>query len=155
MGVTVDLIPRLPSESSEDAIGRIYDGGIMIVIDNEAHEGHVEEIATGVGPAPDGAFAEWRAEVLRRLYELFPGWSSEDVGGYPHLWTAGYGWQVEFSSDDITLRARKSVDADAPGPDDASLLAAFEGLRTIIHWPDDHGSYCDLDDPDDRPALIG
>ena len=117
--------------------------------------GHIEEIASDIGPAPDGAFDEWRAEVLRRLYELFPDWSSEEFDGFPHLWTAGYLWQIEFSSDDITLRARYAVDPAAPGPDDASLLAIFEGLRTIIHWPDDHGSYSDLDDPDDRPGSIG
>lgn len=153
--MTVDLIPLLPDESPEDAIARIYDGGMMIVIDNETHEGHVEEMASGVDPAPAGAFDDWRVEVLRRLYQLFPDWSSEEIDGYPHLWTAGYLWQIEFSSDDITLRARRGVDPDAPGPDGGSFLAIFEGLRTIIHWPDDHGSYCELDDSGDRPTSIG
>jgi len=146
MGVTVDLIPRLPGESPEDAIERVYDGGIRITLGEETPEGRWEEMVSSVDPAPDGAFDEWRAEVLRRLYAVFPGWKSEDVDGYPHLWTPGYLWQIEFSLDSVTLRWRSFGD-DSDVPEEGSVIRAFEGLRTILHWPDEYGSYCDLDDP--------
>ncbi len=151
MGVTIDVIPRLPGESPEDAIARIYDGGMEIALDVGALGVTVEEIVNDVEPAPKGAFAEWRAEVLRRLYELFPDWLSDEEEGLPVLWAPGCEWQVEFNSDDITLRAR-GCDPTEPGPGEADLFGAFAGLRTIVHWPD--GGYLDLDVPDDvRPEL--
>jgi len=111
--------------------------------------------ATGVDPAPEGAFDEWRAEVLRRLYALFPDWKSEeDDDGYRTLWAPGYLWQIEFGSDSITLVWR-SIANDSDASEDASVPAVFDGLRTILHWPDEYGSYRDLDDPDDRPTLPG
>lgn len=145
MGVTADLIPRLPGESPETAIARIYGGGVQIVIDVGAHTGTVEEIASDVEPAPEGAFDEWREEVLRRLHDLFPGWSSDEEYGVRALWAPGCEWQVEFNSDDITLRARPP-DPREPGPGLDELLGVFSGLRTVLHWPDS-GDYSDLDDP--------
>ncbi|MBS1836775.1 MAG: hypothetical protein JST64_03665 [Actinobacteria bacterium] len=150
MGVTVDLIPLLSGESPEDAIARIYDGGMEIVIDVEEQTGTVEEIVNDVEPAPAGAFDEWRAEVLRRLYELFPDWSSEEDDGLPVLWTSGCEWQVEFKPNEVMLRARGGVPR-GPGPGLDDLCGIFAGLRTIIHWPH-NGSYTDLDDPDDLHA---
>jgi len=152
MGVTVDVIPRLPGESPEDAIARIYDGGMEIVLDVGALTGSVEEIVNDVEPAPEGAFDEWRVEVLRRLYDLFPDWCSDEDEGLPVLWAPGCEWQVEFISDGITLRARR-WDAREPGPGEADLFAVFAGLHTIVHWPD--GSYADLDGPDDVGPGIG
>ena len=155
MGVTVDLIPRLPDEAPERAIARVYEGGIALVFDGETETMRVQDIEDGgqpVEPAPPGAFDDWRAEVLRRLHELHD-WESEDVRDHPYLWSANFGWQVEFGPQDITLRWRG--DFDMPCLADEDFLAAFEGLRTIIHWSDEYGSYCDLDDPDDRPSIIG
>lgn len=152
MGVTVDVIPRLPGESSEAAIARIYDGGMEIVLDVGALTSSVEEIVSDVEPAPEAAFDEWRAEVLRRLYELFPDWCSEEEEGLPILWAPGCEWQVEFISDGITLRARR-CDAREPGPGQADLFGAFVGLRTTVHWPD--GGYADLDAPDGVGPDVG
>ena len=151
--MTVDLIPLLPGEEPEQAITRIYEGGVAIVFDAESTAMRIETMTDQpVRPAPAEAFDAWRAEVLRRLHALHD-WDSEVFDGFPHLWSKHFGWQVEVNQDDITLRWRRHV--VEPYLDDGDFLAAFEGLRTIIHWPDDYGSYCDLDDPDDRPGLIG
>lgn len=154
MGVTVDLIPRLPDESPEQAIARIYEDGIAIVYDPESATMRMELIEDGdsVEKAPPGAFAGWRAEVLSRLHDLHE-WQSELIDGHPHLWSAHFLWQVEFGDHDITLRHRR--DHDGLTLDDEDFLAAFEGLRTILHWPDQYGTYSDLDDPFDRPTTIG
>lgn len=155
MGVTVDLIPLLPGETPEQAIARIYENGIAIVFDGETEEMRIEEAHecdASAEPAPDDAFDEWRVEVLRRLHTLHD-WQSESIDGHPHLWSAGFGWQVELNDRDITLRARRGGGDGTL--DDETFLAAFEGLRTILHWPDDYGSYADLDDPHNRPTLIG
>lgn len=117
MGVTVDLIPRLPGEDPERAIARIYEGAVAIR------------------------------------------WDSETEGSCTYLWSRNSVWQVEIDdgADSITLRARRgwNPDPDLPDLDDSELLEAFDGLRTILHWPDAYGTWCDLDDPDDRPMLIG
>ncbi len=152
MGVTVDVIPRLPGESSEAAIARIYDGGMEIVLDVGALTSSVEEIVSDVEPAPEGAFDEWRAEVLRRLYELFPDWCSEEEEGLPILWAPGCEWQVEFIPDGITLRARR-CDAREHGPGQAALFGAFVGRRTPVHWPD--GGYADRAAPDGVGPDVG
>lgn len=154
MGTTVDVIPVLPGETPERAIARVYEGGVSIDVDTDVGEAWMETIDNDVEAAPDGAFDGWRAEVQRRLFELFPGWSMEDDDGNRCLWTAGYRWQIEFCTDSITLRSRRVVNPDEPGPDDESLLAVFAGLRTILHWPDDYGTYVDLDDPDQRLTEI-
>lgn len=152
MGVTVDLIPRLPDESPEEAIARIYAGAVSFRIDSETLEAEVGRLPEEVAPAPPGAFADWRAEVLRRLHELFPHWEVETYDDeLCTLWADGYLWRIEMNEDDITLRARRHVDLQAPAASDAEVLAAFEGLHTIVHWPHDHGSYADLDDPADHP----
>lgn len=154
MGVTVDVIPLLAGESPETAIARTYAGGMMISLDVEELEGTIEEIDDKVEPAPRGAFDGWRAEVLRRLFEVFPGWSSGESDGFEVLWAPGYPWQIEFNADGITLRARR-VDPRADGPTDNEVLGAFAGLRTIIHWPDDYEEFGDLDDPDSFGWMIG
>lgn len=86
-------------------------------------------------------------------------WLMEIDGTQTFLWSRNCGWQVEVDddADSITLRARRGwgPDPDLPILDDAELLEAFDGLRTILHWPDAYGTWCDLDDPDDRPTLIG
>lgn len=159
MGVTVDLIPRLPGESPEHAIARIYQDGVAIVFDGDARTVVLEDLDDGgepVPPAPPGSFDGWRAEVLRRIEPLQP-WESELHRGHAHLWSAGFGWQVECNDQDITLRFRGfgPVAAGMTTLDDATFLEAFDGLHTILHWPDCYGAYCDLDDPDDRPTSIG
>lgn len=88
MGVTVDLIPRLPGEEPSRAIARIYEGGVAIRWDRETESMTLESIHDG-----------------------------EPI-------------------------------VEAPP-------AAFDGLHTIFHWPDVHGTWCDLDDPDDWPVVIG
>lgn len=151
MSVTCDLIPRLPGEAAEDAIARIYEGGVRFVVGDDGRA-YCEEIATGIEPAPEGAFDEWRAEVDRRVAALAP-WSVEDEDGVRYFWRAECGWQVELHDDRITLRHRFGG-GTADEPSDADLLAVFDGLHTILHWPDD-GAWYDLDDPDDRPDPIG
>ena len=151
--MTVDLIPLLPGESPEQAIVRVYEGGISLSWDDDAEMVRIDQIDdTPAEPVPSSVFDDWRAEVLRRLHALHE-WQSEEHGGHPHLWSANFGWQVEVNDDDITLRWRREF--IPPYLDDEVFLAAFEGLRTIIHWPDDYGSWCDLDDPEDRPGIIG
>ena len=153
--MTVDLIPLLPGESPEQAIARVYEGGISLSWDDDDETMRIDQIDDANAPAepiPSSVFDDWRAEVLRRLHALHE-WQSEEHGGHPHLWSAHFGWQVEFGDRDITLRWRREF--IPPYLDDDVFLAAFEGLRTIIHWPDDYGSWCDLDDPEDQPTIIG
>lgn len=162
MGVTVDLIPRLPSENPPQAIARIYEGGVVIAWEGNTESMTLEPIDGSEDEpnqeAPPGAFDQWRAEVLRRLIDLHP-WQRAVEGSCTYLWSRNFEWQVEIDggSGSITLRARRGWDPDATLPllDDSELLAAFEGLHTIVHWPDAYGTWCDLDDPDDRPMLIG
>src|SRR3546814_825629 len=161
MGVTVDLIPRLPGEDPERAIARIYEGGVALRWDGETESMVIELIDSDgerIEEAPPGAFDPWRAEVRRRLADLHP-WLVEIDGTRTFLWSRNCSWQFEIDddADSITLRARRGWDPDPDLPilDDAELLEAFDGLCTILHWPDAYGSWCDLDDPDDRPTPIG
>lgn len=161
MGVTVDLIPLLPGEDPVQAIARIYEDGVAICWDGDTGSVTLETIEADeqvIQEAPPGAFDRWRAEVRRRLLALHP-WQTATEGSCTYLWSRNYIWQVEIDdeSDSITLRARRGWDPDPalPDLDDSGFLAAFEGLHTILHWPDSYGTWCDLDDPDDRPLLIG
>lgn len=160
MRVTVDLIPRLPGEDPARAIARIYEGGVAIRWDNETESMTIGPIEDGepIVEAPPGAFDPWRAEVRGRLADLHP-WLMEVDGTCTYLWSRNFEWQIEIddATDHITLRARRGWDPDPALPilDDSELLSAFDGLQTTLHGPDAHGTWCDLDDPDDRPLLIG
>lgn len=138
MGVTVDLIPRLPDETPDEVISRVY---------AEALSG---ESPPGVAP---GVLDGWRAEVLLRLRELFPRWEVEGcVDDLCALWADGYLWRIEMNDDDITCRTRRHVDLLAPAATDAEVLAAFEGLDTIVHWPHDRRAFAPLTRPATRPS---
>ena len=50
-------------------------------------------IHTGAEPAPEGAFVEWRAEVIRRLL-AFHDWFNEEEFGTHFFWSTEFGWQV-------------------------------------------------------------
>lgn len=138
MGVTVDLIPRLPGEDPERAIARIYEDAVAIQWDSETESmtiGNLEDADEAIDQAPQGAFDEWRAEVRRRLTGLHP-WQTETEGSCTYLWSRNSVWQVEIDdgADSITLRARRgwNPDPDLPGLDDSELLEAFDGLRTML-----------------------
>ncbi len=65
MGITYDIIPLLPAETPDDAVARIYAGGVLIIPSEEG----LDKVPTE-STVPDGstgAFEEWRAEVCRRL----------------------------------------------------------------------------------------
>ena len=160
MGVTVDLIPLLPGEAPAQAIERVYEGGVAIRWDGDTESMTLETIEGDDQPvrqAPLGAFDQWRTEARPRVAELHP-WQTATEGSCTYLWSRNSVWQVEIDdeSDSITLRARRGWDPDPalPDLDDAELLAAFAGLRTILHWPDAYGTWCDLNDPNDRPQTI-
>lgn len=116
MGVTVDLIPRLPGEDPTRAIGRIYEGGVALRWDIETGSMTLAPIDGEnelAEEAPPGAFDPWRAEVRRRLADLYP-WLVEVDGTRTFLWSSNCGWQIEMDddSDSITLRARRGWDPD-------------------------------------------
>ena len=155
MGVTVDLIPLLPGETPEQAIARVYEGGISLSWDDDDETVRIDQIEDAdpaAEPVASSVLDDWRAEVIRRLHDLHE-WQSEEHRGHLHLWSAHFGWQVELNDDDITLRARREL--IPPYLDDEVFLAAFEGLHTILHSGDQYGLYRGLDDPDDRPSIIG
>lgn len=138
MGITVDLIPRLPGEDPERAIARIYEDAVPIRWDSETEPttiGDIQVAAEPIDQTPQGAFDEWRAEVRRRLSDLHP-WQTETEGSCTYLWSRNSLWQVEIDdgADSIMLRARRgwNPDPDLPDLDDSELLEAFDGLRTML-----------------------
>jgi len=140
MGVIVDLIPRLSDESPEDAIARTYAGALSFRIVGDRLPGR-----PAGRPRGSDLRDRWRAEVLGRLHELLV-----DLAGGQHdvactPWADGHLWRIELHDDEITLRARRRVDLRAPAATDAEVLAAFEGLHTIVHWPHDPGAHPGLD----------
>src|SRR3546814_14924866 len=120
MGVTVDLIPRLPGEDPERAIARIYEGGVALRWDGETESMVIELIDSDgerIEEAPPGAFDPWRAEVRRRLAAPHP-WLVEIAGTRPLRWSRYCSWQVEIdaAAHSRHLRARPSWAPDPHRP---------------------------------------
>jgi hypothetical protein len=105
MAVTFDITPIGPDESPEEAMTRIYGGGMQISWTEtddgwEAADDLIEESVSDWEPPPG-----WADPVIERLLGLYPYQRLDFDDGGICLWDTELIWQVEFFSGGVPSRA--------------------------------------------------